>query len=678
MTTITSTTSATTPVLSSPGIGSGLDVQTLVAKLVAAEGQPQQQLLTSQQTQLQTELSALGTLSSSLSTFQSAISGLDNISSFSQLTATPSDSSLYTATASSGAIAGTYQVEVSQLAKAQTLVSQGFTDPTATVGTGTLTFQFGDPTKAAQNVTIDSAHSSLQGIRDAVNAANIGVRASIVNGVNGYQLVFAAANTGVANSLVVTTTDADGNNTDMSGLSQLAYDPTAAVGSGQNMTQQTAAQDATVYIDGVQVNSATNTISNALDGVTLNLLSASPGTTTSLTIASDTASVVKLVQNFVSAYNTMMSTFNQLGGYDTTTQTGGPLLGDATMRGIQSSIQGIVGNMVSGLSSASYRALVDIGITTQSDGTLSLDTTKLQTALNSSPDAVARVFGADGVPTDSLINYTDSTSSTQPGTYALNVTQLATQGTYIDTASSISSLTVGSTNDTFAIKVDGIQSGTITLTQKTYASASDLAAELQSKINGDSALQAAGVSVTVAYDSTNNRFTFTSNAYGSASNVDITSVSDPGATSAAIGLTVNSAASTAGLDVAGTIDGQTALGSGQYLWSNTGNSNGLKVQVTGGALGSRGSVTFSRGIVDQLNTYLTNTLDSSGFLASKTSSINSQLSDISDQQTALNTRLANLQQMYLTQYTALDTLLSQMQSTSTFLTNQLSSTSSKG
>lgn len=658
--------------ISSPGIGSGLDVQGLVSKLVAAEGDPVTQRLDTKETTLQAKLSAFGALKSSLASFQGSLSSLTSLSSFGTRSATSSNTDLFSATVTNAAVAGNYQIEVQQLAKAQSLQSGAFTDTTSAIGTGTLTFQFGDSTKAAQTITIDSSNNSLQGIRDAVNAANIGVRASIVYGNSGYQLVFSSTETGTANSLKISVVEnpADGTNTDMTGLSQFAYDPTAAVGSGKNMTESVAAKDAIVAIDGITVTRSTNTISDAVAGVTLNLKSEAPGSPATLSIALDKTSVTNAINGFVTSYNNLIGNINKLTAYNADTKQAGLLIGDSTVRTISSRLSSLLTNTVDGLDGA-YRALVDIGITTQSDGTLAVDSTKLDTALTNNFDDIGRIFAAAAKPTDSLVQYSSSTDATKVGDYALTVTQLATQGTYSDAASSVGSLVVDSTNDIFDIKVDGVQSGTITLTQKTYASAADLAAELQSRINGDSTLQAAGVSVTVGYDAGTNRFTFTSGRYGSASSVEITSVEDATA-SGNIGLTANSAASTTGVDVAGTIGGLTATGNGQYL-TGTGDASGLKVLVLGGSTGSRGTVSFTRGVADQLNTMLDSLLATDGLLSNRTDTLNSQISDIGDQRTKLAAHLADVQARYLKQFTALDTLLAQMQQTSTYLTNQLAS-----
>ncbi|GAB4303250.1 MAG: hypothetical protein Kow0096_25270 [Thiohalomonadaceae bacterium] len=648
--------------ITSPGVGSGLDVAGLVNKLVVAEGQPIINRLDRREATLQAQLSALGSVKSALSTFQGALGSLTDVSSFQKRTATSSNTELFTVAVAGKPVAGSYEVEVRTLAQSHKLASTAFAEATSAVGTGTLTFQFGDPTKPAQTVTITDDNNSLSGVRDAVNAANIGVRASIINGDDGYQLVFSAENTGIDNSLRISVEEnpADGSNTDMSGLSRLAYNETS-----YNMTQMAAAADAEVYIDGIKVSSATNTISDAIAGVTLSLKKAEVGTKATLSVNLDKNAVSSAVEGFITAFNSLAGTFSQFSGYNAETKQAGILIGDSSLRSILSQLRGVLGNPVSGINGA-YRALADLGIETQADGTLSLDKAKLSAALDSNFDDIGRLFAASASATDSLVSYTSSTSATSVGSYAVNITQAATRGTYVDAASSLSSLVVDSSNNTFKVTVDGISSGTISLTQKTYASGDDLAAELQSRINGDSALSGAGVSVLVSFDGS--RFTFTSERYGSASNVAITEVADTTA-SGAIGLTV-AGTSTDGEDVAGTIGGVTATGAGQYL-TGTGAAEGLKILVQGDATGDRGSVSFTRGVADRLGSLLDGWLANDSFLDARTSGVQSQITEIGKQREALATRLEALEARYMKQFTALDALMAQMQSTSNYLAGQL-------
>ena len=655
--------------ISSPGLGSGLDVRKIVEGLVAAEGQPATSRLDRQESKLQATLSALGSVKSSLSQFQSAVSGLSYLSTFQNRTAVSSQPELFTATAVGQPSKGEFDVEVKQLAQSHKLASAGVEGVNTVIGTGDLVFQYGDPSKPANTVTIDESNNTLAGIRDAVNAANIGVRASVVNGDNGYQLVFSAANSGADNSLRISVQESplDGTNTDMNGLSRLAFDPAEGI---SNMTETAAANNAEVVIDGITVTRATNTISDALAGVTLKLLKAEEGTKGTLSLGSDNDAGMAAVEKFVSAFNDMAKNFNDLTSYNPETREAAILTGDVSVRGISSQLRNILGAAVPGLEGG-LRALSDLGIKTQRDGTLSLDKTRLSTAMDQDISAVARVFAEAGVSSQSSVSYLSAGDNVREGSHEVVVTQLASRGQYLDAASSVSSTLVNADNNTLRIRIDGVQSGVISLTEKTYASKSELAAEIQSRINGDTTIKAAGVSVVVNYDSDTNRFSFTSERYGSNSTVEITQTGTNGAD---IGLTANSAASQTGVDVAGTIGGVAATGSGQTL-TGTGIVQGLALLIQGDTLGSRGTVTYTRGVASRLNEVLDGMLGQNNMLDARTGSIRSQINGIDAQRETLDKRLATLEERYMRQFTALDTMLVQMQSTSNYLASQLASLS---
>ena len=214
-----------------------------------------------------------------------------------------------------------------------------------------------------------------------------------------------------------------------------------------------------------------------------------------------------------------------------------------------------------------------------------------------------------------------------------------------------------------------MQSATLSLTQGTYKVA-DLAKELQTQINGDSALRNAGMTVKVDYDAANKKFLFTSSRYGAASKAEVTSVDTDTLTKTGIGVK----AGTDGVDVAGSINGVSATGSGQSLTGAAGDSSaGLKLQITGGATGARGAVNFSRGYAQQLDKMAETHLSTTGPLSSRTEGINRSIESIGDQRDAFIRRLTDTEKRFRTQFTALDSMLSSMNRTSSFLTQQLAS-----
>jgi len=669
-TTVTNTTNLNLPTLSSPGIGSGLDVNSIVSSLMAVESQPLNQLNT-KETTVQSKISAYGTLKSGLSSLQTAVAALATPAPFRTMTATVASTGVATATTSDGAIAGRYSLEVTQLAQNQKLVSSGFASTATTVGSGSLTFTFGtwsggaftpNASAGAHTVTIAASQSSLAGIRDAVNAANIGVTATIINdgSASGQRLVFTSNQTGADQSLKITAADDDGTNTDAAGLSQLAYDPAAAAGSGKNMTEAIAAQDALLNLDGIAIRSDSNTVSGAINGVTLNLAQTNTGSPTTISVAQSTGPATTGVQSFIAAYNALQTTITNLTKYDATNNQASVLTGDTTVRLVQNQLRSLVGGAVSGASS-SLNTLSLIGITTNDDGTLALDTTKFNAALTSNPSGVEKLFSATGSASDSLVSFTSAGSSATAGTYAVNITQLATQGTLTGSAPAGLTITAG-VNDALTATVDGV-AVSVTLDAGVYASADALAAQVAAKINGALAQGTSGSSVSVA--TSGGALTLTSSRWGSASSVALQG-------SAAQTLVGATPTGVVGVDVAGTLGGFAANGSGQSLTGATGTPvNGLKIGVTGGSLGARGSISYSQGIGFSLNAVLSSVLGSDGTLQARTDGLQSTVDDIEKQKSAMQGRLDQIQQAYLAQFNALDTQLAQLSSLSTYLAQQL-------
>ncbi len=372
--------------LTSQGIGSGLEVASLVAKLVAAEKAPRQNQITRAQTTAVTTISAIASLKGAMGAFNDSLTSLKTTEAFAARSATPSSPEVFTASATTAAVAGTYDVQVENLATAHQLTSNAFAGGASqVVGTGTLTVSSGAKTFS---VSIDSTHNTLAQIRDAINQApeNDGVvRATIVNAADGAHLVLSAQQAGAANALVVSQEGGDG------GLSSLAYNASATA----NYTQQRPAQDALVYIAGFEYRSATNSFNDAIEGVSITLLEADAGETHRLTIADDTRGTTTRIRNFVEAYNGLAKQIAALRGYEPTTKKAGPLIGDAMLRGIESDLRSKLTNAVSGLT-GNYQSLASVGVTTQKDGTLSLDAAKLDAALAADYDGISRLFGGAG------------------------------------------------------------------------------------------------------------------------------------------------------------------------------------------------------------------------------------------------------------------------------------------
>ena len=653
--------------LVSAGIGSGLDVSAIVTQLMKASQGPMN-ALTTKQSAYQAQLSAYGTVSSGFSQFRTALAALTDPAKLATVTAKPTDDTVLSATGGVGAVPGNYSVEVSKLAQAQTLVSPGQLNASAVVGSGTLTFDFGTtngtsftPKLGGKTLTIDSSNNTLTGIRDAINAAGMGVTASIVNDGSStpYRLTLSSSSTGEASSMRIGVS----GDAALSGL--LTYDPAGT----KSMAQTSAAQNAQLTVNGVAVSKASNSVSDVVPGVTLNLKITNIGSPTSLAVAYDSEAVTKAVTGFVDAYNKIDKSLQDLSKYDATTKKSGALHGDSTVRVMRAQLRGIISAQLTG-GASSFTLLNQIGVETQTDGTLALNTkvnsstgkTKLQTAIETNFSQLSSLFAASGSSSDSQTLYAGSTSSTLAGNYAVNVSQLATQGSLVGQGAAGLTIAAGS-NDTLNVTLDNINAS-ITLTPGSYASAAALAAEIQTRINGTTAFTSVGSAVSVSADSSG-VLSLTSSRYSGSSSVSLTG-------NAAGTVLGGSGTATQGTALMGTINGVAALSSGQTLTAATGDAAaGLKITVSGGTTGPRGNINFSRGFAAQLDQLAANFLGDNGTLTARTDGINSSLKRLSGSQVREQMRLDTLQAQYQKQFNALDSLMSKMNSTSSYLTQQL-------
>lgn len=525
--------STTTGTISSNGLGSGLDITGIVSKLMSIERQPIDRL-DAQTTAVKADITAYGTLKSTLATLQTAVQTLTTKATYSATKTTVADTAQMSATSDSTAAVGSYSVQVQQLAKQEKIKSVGFDKATDTVGTGTLTFDFGtyatdgngvtsfspNTNKKTVTVTIPSGSDSLSSIASAINAAKAGISATVLNDGTKSYLSFSPTDAGVANALKVTVSDNDGNNADNAGLSRLAFDKSSgltrgsldytsasiavsaassnnkftiavdggvatevtipdgtydkttivsamqtaidsalgvgkakasldadnklvvasttttgyagvaltsssgnigltalfgdsgtAIESTNRMTETVAPQDAKLLVDGVLVTKSTNTVTDAIQGVTLNLVKESTSATT-VTVAADSTALSTALDTFVTAYNKASASLTELLAYDATTKKAGELQGEGTVRSIQTGLRQALQtvNQSMGVSSLST-----LGVAFQRDGTLKFTSAKLQTALSDPTKNVQSFFiGTDG--TSGLANKLNNLMTSYLGT----------------------------------------------------------------------------------------------------------------------------------------------------------------------------------------------------------------------------------------------------------------------
>ncbi|MEN3292001.1 MAG: flagellar hook-associated protein 2 [Burkholderiales bacterium] len=862
--------------ISSPGIGSNLDINGIVAKLMQAEQMPLA-ALARKEASYQAKLSAFGNLSGAFSSFQSALGNLNNQATFKGLSAKPTDATIFTASASTQATPGSYSINVTKLAQAQTLTTSGQASTTATIGTGTpvkVTFQFGtlggaatktgtnlsgavasggiaagslnisgttidtsastnsakaladainlktgttgvtataaptttavlgafsnvttgagdsytmnvggvnianvaasstltvaqldaaiadntagavgaqlaaagitvsgtaaagtlkftkadgsniditqtlvntsatavggfagltsgvtqtttssvtlnspnnftvggsnpsvagltaggsarsfaqDANQPTGSVTIDNTNNSLQGIRDAINKANLGVTASIVSdgSATPNHLVIKSNKTGAESSMKISVQSGEPTLTAL-----LAYDHDPA--SAQNLTETSAGQSAQLTVNGIAVTSSTNSVSGAIEGVSLELAKAG---TSNLNVSRDTSSVTSSLNAFVKAYNDLNSNIKKLTSYDPDTKQAGVLLGDSSVRNIQAEMRKLLSSSVTG-SNSTLKTLHDVGISVDKSGVMSLDQTKLSAAMTKDLSDVGALFSSIGKTSDSLVSFVSASSKAQPGEHPVYVTKLATQGKVAGNQDlRVAPITINSGNKDLLLSIDG-ETTTVSLpTGPTSYTAAEMAAQVQSAINGTAAFSSKGIAVSVTIDASG-FMNITSNKYGSESKLTVSG--------SAVATLFGTATATDGIDVQGTIGGVAAKGEGQFLIGDPGSpATGLKLQVTGGAatvVGSgaaRGTVNFSQGFAFHLNKLVEGILGDKGVLSGRTDGLKSSIKDIGKQNEKLNDRLIDIEKRYRAQFTALDVTISKMTTTSSYLSQQL-------
>jgi flagellar hook-associated protein 2 len=386
--------------MSVSGLGSNLDIAGIVSQLMEVERQPLKALST-KEAGFQAKISAFGSIKSALATLQySAASmrvpaGSNALDFYSSYKGSLTDESIATVTAGEGSVPGNYSLSVSRLAQQNRLAST----PSNTIGTGTLTIKLGNEngTNFTKSTSVNITNNSLTGVRDAINNANAGVTAAVINGKDGAQLVI-TSESGGSNQFI-----------HLSGVSGLNYAPGNPP---TNFTQQQAAQSALFEINGIALESQGNKVTTALEGLTIELKKETTGTPTTLTISRDTSSLNRSLDKMVTAFNDFNKLSKELGGVDASTGKLGTLGGDASLRSANSQVRQALYSVSPELSAAKLRTLSDIGISIQLDGSLKLDTIKLEKAIASDFVGVAKVASSFSSSLDKTITgLTGSTGS---------------------------------------------------------------------------------------------------------------------------------------------------------------------------------------------------------------------------------------------------------------------------
>lgn len=371
--------------LSSLGIGSGLDVSGLVSKLMEQESQPLV-ALTQKEATIQAKISAFGSIKGSLSALQNTLQALGKATTFTSTTATVSDTTVLGTTAGAGAAAGDYNIEVTQLAKSHVLRTAADYSTEDTFNPGTLTLTVGEN---STSISIRSGENdTLAGIARSINEANAGVNAAVINTGSTQRLVLTSATTGAEGAITVEASELGSGATHS--LADFAYSGADST----TMVQAQRADDAIFSINNIEISRSSNTVTDAIDGLTLNL--AKTGSTR-VTLQSNPDAATSAINIFVKAYNDLAATLKKVSAYDAETKKGSTLTGDSTVRNLDFQLANLTSDTVAGRAAGSAARLSDIGITRQLDGTLKVDDAKLKAALNDPSKDVMGLFTATAV-----------------------------------------------------------------------------------------------------------------------------------------------------------------------------------------------------------------------------------------------------------------------------------------
>lgn len=523
--------------LESLGLGSGVLSSDLIEKIITAERESVDFRLDRREELAEAKITAYGEIKSKMSQIQGAAITLSSPTLTGATQVSSSDESILTASGSAAADPGNYNVEVLNVAKSHSLATGTYTGYDEVVGTGQLVFNFGElsydgggnvtgqepnANAPSKTIEIDNSNNTLSGIRDAINNAEMGVNATIVNDGTGYRLQMVSAETGEESAMTINALDTNGDPA-TDGLSAFSFNENQS-----GLTQTSKAENAELRVNGLSVTRASNDIEEVIKGVTLHLNSANVGQTVNINVSADSEALTETLQGFVDGYNELKEFVDDLSQYDAQAQVGGLLMGDSAVRGMMEQLRSMISQPIVGLN-GKYRSLTELGVNTNKDNKylLDFDTSQLQKALTESRSDVVGLLSKTGNASDSQIQYMNDSVKTKAGQYDVEITQLATQAKYEGGSLSLldfsSPVVIDGSNNQFGINVNG-KNANVELKQGSYSSGEDLAKEIARQINSAESLQSSNNSVSVGYDAANNRFNLTSNAYGSKSQISFTNV----------------------------------------------------------------------------------------------------------------------------------------------------------
>lgn len=621
------------------GLSSGIDIDGIVTKLISLEKIPIQRIQ-NQQAKLAQQQSVYSTFKSKITSFTTALSSLNQASTFNPLKASSSNTDAATLTTSSSAVQGVYSLKVFKLAQAHKISSSAQASTTDALN------QTGAFKVNGKEISVE-ASDNLASVASKINTADAGVTASLINGGAGKAyLTLTAKESGAGSSI---------------SLEDVSGGVLASLGSFS--TEILGAQDAEFELDGLTLSASKNEISDVIPGSTLTLkkaaLDGSVSSTVSITRDSD--GLKSKMKEFKDAYNNVIDFITQYSQFDAETYDSGPLFGDTTASQVVSSMGDV---LLRSVGSGTTTNLIQLGFSLDEDGRVAFNESTFDEVISDDPEAASRIFAASGTASSAALKYVSSSAKTEAGSYEINITQAATRSNGTAGMAQTQASTGGEVL-TFGGSVFGGR--TLILT----SSGGD-ASDLVDQINSDSRLRDY---VNASLDE-DGKLKIESRKYGAGGTFTLTSDQDASDSNSGIGTTGLTV--TAGLDVAGTINGQAATGTGQFLLGSSGTSiEGLQVMYTGSTTGAVGTLTFTQGISNQMTDSMLSYTDSvSGLLTAMDKSIQEQIDDMSDKITRMNESTTLKEASMRSRFALMEEMISKFQSQGTQLASFVSSISS--
>ncbi len=655
------------------GLVTGFDTASIIEGLVSFQ-KSQIQTLNARKSKIATQQAAFKSIEARLLTLRSAGTRLNRITAsvFDIKAAQSSDESILTAAASTKAAVGSYTFTVNSLAQAQQIGSQGLNSSSAAVAKGTITLQVGNNEPAT--IVVDNSNNTLADVAASINNNSQDVSASLIHDQSNdsYRLLLTSKRTGAANPINFTF-EPDSGGIDSNPVLDFSSPPiqdaaNASITLGSGPGAITAEYE-------------TNQIDDLIENVTLNLNSANPDKTVTVSITQDAQPAKDAIQDFVDEFNSLMEFIDSQTSFNSETNQASPLLGNRPVSTVQDRLRNIVIGTVPGLE-GNLNRLSQIGVTIDTRGRLSVNSSKLDDALSGKIDGVdasdvQKLFGLNGTSTNPGIQFVSGSTRTKDtaDSIQIDILQAAEQASVTATSAIADTIVIDDQNNEFEITVDGVSSGVLKLTEGTYTR-QELAQQLQLAINASSELGVRDVSVSLA----GANLQITSQSYGSSS--EIGSISG----SAIQSLGFDGSELGKGKDVAGSfiVNGQTetAVGTGRLLVGDSDNeyTADLQVRVTldpgSVSAGIEGELTITRGFSGQIDQYLNVFLDPvTGTAKTISEDFESRIGSIDDSIERIQAITESRREALLIQFANLERVIGELQSTGNFLTAQLASLS---